>query len=90
MDGRSDIRGYVGRSGILTHVAKEEAVKSTGTVVNVLPNTMFRIQVESGPVVLGHISGKMRKHFIKLVVGDRVAIEMSPYDTSKARITRRL
>ena len=61
-----------------------------GSVVETLPNTMFRVELENGHVVTAHISGKMRKRFIRLVVGDKVKMEMSPYDTSKARIVFRV
>ncbi len=69
---------------------KEEAVELEGTVSAVLAGTMFRVQLSNGHLVLAHISGKMRKRFIRLVVGDQVKIEMSPYDTEKARIVYRL
>ena len=68
---------------------KEESIQLTGTVIQVLPGTMFRVELPNGHVVLGHISGKMRKNFIRISVGDRVQVEMSPYDLSKARITFR-
>ncbi|MCK9316133.1 MAG: translation initiation factor IF-1 [Bacteroidales bacterium] len=67
-------------------MAKEEAIGLRGKVVQVLPGTMFRVQLENGHTVLAHISGKMRRHFIRIGVGDRVDIEMSPYDLNKARI----
>jgi translation initiation factor IF-1 len=66
------------------------AIELEGTVVTVLPGTMFRVQLANGHIVLGHISGKLRKHYIKIAAGDRVKMEMSPYDTDKARITFRL
>lgn len=66
------------------------AIELEGTVVAVLPGTMFRVQLANGHIVLGHISGKLRKHYIKIAAGDRVKMEMSPYDTEKARITFRL
>lgn len=68
----------------------KEIVKLEGEVVELLPSTMFRVKLENGHVVLSHISGKMRIHFIKLMPGDRVELEMSPYDLTKGRITRRL
>jgi len=68
----------------------EEAITLEGTVRELLPNTMFRVDVGKGHVVLAHISGKMRLHFIKLLPGDKVMLEMSPYDLTKARIIRRL
>lgn len=69
---------------------KEDAIELEGTVTAVLAGTMFRVKLVNGHQVLAHISGKMRKRFIRLVVGDRVKIEMSPYDTDKARIVYRL
>jgi translation initiation factor IF-1 len=68
---------------------KEEAVKTSGIVTQVLPNTMFKVELANGHEVLAHISGKMRKNWIKIVAGDRVSLEMSPYDLSKGRITYR-
>jgi len=70
-------------------VAKEECIESEGVVVDVLPGTMFRVKLANDHVVLAHISGKMRKNFIRIVPGDKVKVEISPYDTSKARITFR-
>ena len=66
--------------------AKEEPITFTGTVTQVLPGTMFRVALPNGHEVLAHISGKMRKNFIRISVGDKVEAEMSPYDLSKARI----
>lgn len=68
----------------------EKAIAIEGTIVHVLPGTMFRVTLANDHVVLAHISGKMRKRFIRLTVGDRVRMEMSPYDTAKARIVYRL
>jgi len=70
-------------------VAKEEPIELTGAVTQVLPGTMFRVALPNGHEVLAHISGKMRKHFIRISVGDKVNVEMSPYDLEKARITFR-
>lgn len=70
-------------------MAKDDCITSDGVVVDVLPGTMFRVKLSNGHVVLAHISGKMRKNFIRIVPGDRVTIELSPYDLSKARITFR-
>jgi translation initiation factor IF-1 len=75
--------------GDLTPVSKEDVIAMEGTVNEVLPNAMFRVQLENGPIVLGHISGKMRQHKIQILTGDRVRVEMSPYDVSKARIVYR-
>ena len=70
-------------------MAKEEGVQVEGTVIEPLPNAMFRVELENGHKVLAHISGKMRMHYIKLLPGDKVKLEMSPYDLTKARITYR-
>jgi len=70
-------------------VAKEEPIELTGSVTQVLPGTMFRVALPNGHEVLAHISGKMRKHYIRISVGDKVKIEMSPYDLGKARISYR-
>jgi translation initiation factor IF-1 len=67
-------------------MAKEEPIEVTGSVTQVLPGTMFRVALPNGHEVLAHISGKMRKHFIRISVGDQVNLEMSPYDMAKARI----
>ena len=67
-------------------MAKEEGIQVEGTVIEPLPNAMFRVELENGHKVLAHISGKMRKHFIRIVPGDKVEVELSPYDLSKARI----
>lgn len=68
---------------------KEEQIQMTGTVTETLPNTMFRVELENGHVITAHISGKMRKHYIKILTGDKVRVELSPYDLSKGRITFR-
>ena len=68
---------------------KEETIQAEGVVTSVLPATMYRIKLENGHQLLGHISGKMRKHFIKITTGDRVTVEISPYDLTKGRITYR-
>ena len=69
---------------------KEDAIEVMATVIEPLPNAMFRVELENKHQVLAHISGKMRKRFIRLTIGDRVKMEMSPYDTAKARIVYRL
>ncbi len=71
-------------------LANEEPIELEGTIATVLPGTMFRVKLDNEHEVLAHLSGKMRKHFVRLTVGDRVRLEMSPYDLSKARITYRL
>jgi len=68
----------------------EQSIELEGTIQTVLPGTMFRVMLDNQHQVLAHISGKMRRHFVRLTVGDRVRMEMSPYDLSKARITYRL
>ena len=68
---------------------KEEAIELEGEVVEALPNTMFRVELANDHVVLAHVSGKMRMHFIKILPGDRVTLEISPYDPTKGRIVYR-
>lgn len=70
-------------------MAKEENIEVNGTIVETLPNATFRVELESGQVVHAYISGKMRMHFIKILPGDRVLVELSPYDLTKGRITYR-
>lgn len=70
-------------------MAKEEAIEMQGTVVETLPNTMFRVELENGHVVTAHISGKMRKHYIRILTGDKVTVALTPYDLTKGRITYR-
>jgi len=70
-------------------MAKEDVIEMDGTVVDTLPNTMFRVELENGHVLTAHISGKMRKHYIRILTGDKVKVEMTPYDLTKGRITFR-
>jgi len=70
-------------------MAKEDQIEMEGTVVETLPNTMFRVELENGHIITAHISGKMRKHYIRILTGDNVTVEMTPYDLSKGRITYR-
>lgn len=70
-------------------MAKEETIQVEGKVVETLPNAMFKVELDNGHVVLAHISGKMRMHFIKILPGDKVTLELSPYDLNKGRITYR-
>ena len=70
-------------------LAKEEGIQVEGTVIEPLPNAMFRVELESGHKVLAHISGKMRMHFIKILPGDKVTVELSPYDLTRGRIVYR-
>jgi translation initiation factor IF-1 len=71
-------------------VSIEEPIEVEGTVSTVLPGTMFRVRLDNEHEVLAHLSGKMRRHFVRLTVGDRVRMEMSPYDLTKGRITYRI
>lgn len=68
----------------------KEVIKLTGRVVEALPGAKFKVELENGHIVLGHIAGKMRKHYIRLVRGDKVEVELTPYDLTKGRITFRL
>ena len=70
-------------------MAKEDVIEMQGTVLDTLPNTMFRVELENGYVVVAHISGKMRKNYIRILTGDKVTVEMTPYDLSKGRIVFR-
>lgn len=70
-------------------MAKEEAIEVDGTVTQALANTRFRVELETGDEVLAHVAGRMRKHFIRIVPGDKVRVELSPYDLSKGRIVYR-
>jgi translation initiation factor IF-1 len=68
---------------------KKDAIKVEGKVLETLPNAMFRVELQNGHVIMAHVSGKMRMHFIRILTGDRVTMEMSPYDLSKGRIVMR-
>ena len=70
-------------------MAKEEAIQMDGVVVETLPNTTFKVELENGHIVTAHISGKMRKHYIRILTGDQVTVELTPYDLSKGRIIYR-
>ena len=70
-------------------MAKEEQIEMEGTVVDTLPNTMFRVELDNGHKLIAHISGKMRKNYIRILTGDRVKVELTPYDLCKSRITFR-
>jgi translation initiation factor IF-1 len=70
-------------------MAKEEAIQMEGKVVETLPNTTFRVQLQNGHVVTAHISGKMRKNYIRILTGDTVTVDMTPYDLTKGRIVYR-
>ncbi len=68
---------------------KEDSIEMEGTVTETLPNTMFRVKLENGHMVTAHISGRMRKHYIRILTGDKVVVQLTPYDLSKGRITYR-
>lgn len=70
-------------------MAKEDHIEMEGRVIDTLPNTMFRVELENGHVVTAHISGKMRKHYIRILTGDNVTVQLTPYDLSKGRIVYR-
>ena len=70
-------------------MAKEEQIEMDGTVVDTLPNTTFRVELENGHIVTAHISGKMRKNYIRILTGDKVTVALTPYDLTKGRITFR-
>ena len=70
-------------------MAKEDVIEMDGVVLETLPNTMFRVELENGHVVTAHISGRMRKHYIRILTGDKVKVELTPYDLTKGRITYR-
>lgn len=86
------MRGYSRPLGDLYRdfMAKDDVIEMEGTVLETLPNTVFRVQLENGHVVTAHISGRMRKHYIRILTGDKVRIEMTPYDLTKGRITYRM
>lgn len=71
------------------NMAKEESIELDGEVVDTLPNTTFKVKLENGHTINAHISGKMRKHYIRILTGDKVKVEMTPYDLTKGRITFR-
>ena len=75
--------------GSVKVMAKEEALQMEGVVAETLPNTTFRVELENGHIVTAHISGKMRKNYIRILKGDKVTVELTPYDLSKGRITYR-
>ncbi len=70
-------------------MAKDDVIEMEGTVTETLPNTMFRVQLENGHIVTAHISGRMRKNYIRILTGDKVTVQLTPYDLSKGRITFR-
>ena len=85
----TDISLFLKLTGKEDFLAKEEAIEVEGTVKESLPNTMFRVELQNGHVILAHLSGKMRKHYIRIVPGDRVKVALSPYDLTRGRIIYR-
>ena len=71
-------------------MSKDDAIELEGTILETLPNTMFRVKLENGHVIIAHISGRMRKNYIRILTGDKVKVEMTPYDLTKGRITYRM
>ncbi len=84
----SDAKKFT-KSGTSGKKSTKEVIELEGTVLETLPNALFKVELENGHVVLAHISGKMRMHYIRIIPGDRVTLEMTPYDLSKGRITYR-
>jgi translation initiation factor IF-1 len=88
------IPGLRGRSARTRHLnqrmSKDDSIEFEGTILETLPNTVFRVKLENGHVVTAHISGRMRKNYIRILTGDKVKIEMTPYDLTKGRITYRM
>ncbi len=74
---------------VINYMPKEDAIEVVGTVVETLPNAMFRVELENKHMVLAHVSGKMRKNFIRILPGDKILVELSPYDLSRGRIVYR-
>lgn len=80
------------QSGVQSNgdMAKDDVIEMEGKIIETLPNTMFRVELDNGHVITAHISGKMRKHYIRILTGDRVKVELTPYDLTKGRITYRM
>jgi translation initiation factor IF-1 len=78
---------YIGSAG--EFMAKEEHIEMSGVVMETLPNTMFRVKLENGHIIIAHISGKMRKNYIRILTGDKVTVQLTPYDLTKGRIVFR-
>ena len=83
------VPSYRYQEGAAEDMAKEDIIEVQGSVAETLPNAMFRVRLENGHIILAHISGKMRMHFIRILPGDKVTVEMSPYDLTRGRITYR-
>jgi len=81
---KSDILG-----GVIFMAASKEVIELTGTIIETLPGTQFKVELENGHQIIAHVAGKMRKHFIRIVPGDSVTVELTPYDLTKGRITYR-
>jgi translation initiation factor IF-1 len=84
------VPGHDGPENPRKQVSKDDVIEMEGTILETLPNTMFRVKLENGHVVTAHISGRMRKNYIRILTGDKVKVEMTPYDLTKGRITYRM
>ena len=84
------VRQSRSNAGIPPTVAKDDVIEFEGTISETLPNTMFRVKLENGHEIIAHISGRMRKNYIRILTGDKVKVEMTPYDLTKGRITYRM
>ena len=82
--------GFTLQTGTTATVAKDDVIEFEGTISETLPNTMFRVKLENGHEIIAHISGRMRKNYIRILTGDKVKVEMTPYDLTKGRITYRM
>lgn len=89
VDYLSNQRYYLHCFNLGRFMAKEEQIEMSGVVIDTLPNTMFRVELEGGHIITAHISGKMRKNYIRILRGDKVRVELTPYDLTKGRITFR-
>ena len=83
------LRNSSSHQGIIDFMSKEDSIEMEGIVTETLPNTMFRVRLENGHTVTAHISGRMRKHYIRILTGDKVTVQLTPYDLTKGRITYR-
>jgi translation initiation factor IF-1 len=89
----AESRAFTGRQGLAAPketMSKDDVIEMEGSILETLPNTMFRVKLENGHVVTAHISGRMRKNYIRILTGDKVKVEMTPYDLTKGRITYRM
>ena len=90
LSGRNNGPASRSNAGNNATVAKDDVIEFEGTISETLPNTMFRVKLENGHEIIAHISGRMRKNYIRILTGDKVKVEMTPYDLTKGRITYRM